>query len=256
MKLPAAAAGVLCLLAALAWAGAIQTGDRTEHWNPFQSLIVSGGLLVLATAALVGMVVKGSRWGRRLAGGLAVGCLGLATLAPLSPWWWAGVGLAGATLALVGGPWITASERRRVARLGPPPTAVLLLCLLACLPVALAAVSVNGLGGGWVLAGLSGVTALAYAQALPATLFAARFLIPAASAAAAFTTPWPGWAVAVVGGGAATWAAWSAEARLAVQPLVETGPRPAPILTPLRIRSAAQSPRPRPAGEDRRPESG
>ena len=206
-------------------------------------MILSAGLLILACSALVGMVVRGSGWARRLAGGLAVGELGLAMLTPVSPWWWAGVGLAGGTLALVGGPWLRASENGRAARIGPPPRAVLLLCLLACLPVGMAAASINGLGGGWVLVGLSAVTAPAYAKTVPGALFAARFLIPAASVAAAFTTPWPGWTVAAVGGGAATWAAWSEDARLAVRPLVETGPPPAPEPTPLRIRSAAAGPR-------------
>ncbi len=238
MKTPAAAAA-LCLAAALAWTVAFRPDGRWEHWNPIQGLVVTGGLIMLATAALVAMVVRGSGWGRRLAGGLAVGQLGLAMFTTPSPWWWVGVGLSGATLAMVGGPWAAASGRRRVAQLGPPPRAVLLLCLLAGLPVAMAAVSVNGLGGGWVWVGLSAVTAAAYTKALPSALFSARFLIPAATVAAAFTTPWPGWTAVLLGGGGTTWAAWSKDARLAVQPLTDRGPPPTPSPTPLRIRSAS-----------------
>ena len=249
VKTPAAAAGVTNLLSALVWAAALAADPGP--WNPFQSLVLGAGSVVLACAALVGMVVRGARWGRRLAGGLAVGELGIATIAPISPWWWAGVGIAGATLILVGGPWPAEAERRRAAQLGPPPRAVLLLCLLAGLPVALAGIAVNGLGGAWVLTGLSAAAAPAYAKAWPGALPAARFLIPAASLAAAFTTPWPGWAAAVAGGGAVAWAAWSEDARLAVQPLVETGPPPAPGPTPLRIRSATATAAPRRAGGER-----
>ncbi|MDE0234447.1 MAG: hypothetical protein OXM62_05525, partial [bacterium] len=135
----AATAGGLCLLAALAWAGAISVGGGP--WEPVQSAALAAGLVALSTAALVGVVVKNSRWGRRMAGGLAAGELGLATAIPLSGWWWVGLGMAAATLTLVAGPWLAESGRRRTPTLGPPGRSVLLLCVLAGLPVVLAAVS-------------------------------------------------------------------------------------------------------------------
>ena len=229
----------MCLLSALLWAGAVSSG--AGPWDPAQTVVLVGGLVLLATAALVGMVVKGSRWGRQLAAGLAAAELAVAMLAPISGWWWAAVGLSGATLALVGGPWLVTEQGRRAPSLGPPSQAVLLLCVLACVPVALAAVSVNGMGGGWVLAALSAVVALAYAKALPGSLFSARFLIPAVGVATAFATPWPGWTVAVGGSCTAAWAAWSEGARLAVQPLVDTRPTPTPGPTPLRIKSSRET---------------
>ncbi len=246
----AATAGGICLTGALLWAGVLSTDGGI--WDPVQLVILAGGLVILATAALVGMVVKGSRWGRRMAGGLAVGELGVAMVAPVSGWWWAGVGVAAATLALVSGPWLATTEKRRAPSLGPPSRAVLLLCVLASLPVALAAVSVNGLGGGWGMAAVSAAIAPAYAKALPGSLLAARFAVPAAGVVAAFTTPWPGWTAVVGGGLLAAWAAWSEEARLAVQPLVDTrpDPTPAPGPTPLRIKSASELPgRRRPVGD-------
>lgn len=235
----AVSAGGLCLLSALGWAGAIPVGGGP--WEPAQSAVLAAGLVVLATAALVGMVVKNSRWGRRMAGALAVGQLGLATAIPPSGWWWLGVVTAGATLALVSGPWLAESGRRRAPSLGPPARSVLLLCVLAGLPVALAAVSINGLGGGWVLAALSAAAAGIYAKALPGSLLVTRFAVPAAAVAVVFSTPWPGWPVALGGGGAAAWAAWSKDARLAVRPLVDACPLPDPGPTPLRIRSAREA---------------
>ena len=234
-----ASAAAMCLLGAILWAGA--TSGDSGPWPPTQTVVVAGGLLILATAALVGMVVKGALWGRRLAAGLAVGELGVATLAPISAWWWAGIAVAGATLALVGGPWLATAERHRAAQLGPPRQAVFLLCVLGSLPVALAAVSVEGLGGGWILAGVSAGTALIYAKAWPGALLAARFVVPATGMAAVFTIPWPGWPVAAAGGLLAAWIAWSTQARLAVQPLVDTTPPAAPGPTPLRIRSARET---------------
>lgn len=216
-------------------------------WSDMQVLVLAGGLVILATVALVGVVVKGSRWGRRMAGGLAVGELGVAMMASVSAWWWVAVAAAGATLALVGGPWLATAERHRPPQLGPPPRAVLLLCTLASLPVALAAVAVNGLGGAWALAGLSAATAVGYSKAWPGSLLSARFLVPLAAAAAAFTTPWPGWPAVAAGGGLAGWAAWTEESRLAVRPLVDNLPGPAPEPTPLTIRSASE------AGPPRRP---
>ena len=239
----AAAAALLSLAAALLWAGALLAVPGP--WGDPQVAVLAGGLVILATVALVGVVVKGARWGRRLAGGLAIGQLGLAMMAPVSAWWWVAVAAAGATLALVGGPWLATSERRRTPQLGPPPRAVLLLCTLACLPVLLAAVAVNGLGGGWALAALSAATAVVYAKAVPGSLFSARFIVPSAAVAAAFTTPWPGWPAVVLGGAVAAWAAWSPESRLAVRPLVADLPDPAPGPTPLTIRSAREAPPPR-----------
>ena len=239
----------MCLASALLWAGALSTG--AGPWDPFQLVVLAAGIVVLATAALVGMVVKGSRWGRRMAGGLALGELGLAMAAPVSGWWWAGVGMAAATLALVTGPWLSEAERRRTATLGPPSRAVLLLCVLAGLPVALAAVSVNGLGGGWGMAAASAAATPFYAKALPGSLLVTRFVIPAAAVGAAFTTPWPGWTVAAGGGCVAAWAAWSKDARLAVQPLVDTRTTPTPAPTPLRIRSASEAAGRRPAADNR-----
>ena len=234
-------------MSALVWAGAISLGGGP--WEPVQSAVLAAGLVVLSTAALVGVVVKNSRWGRRMAGGLAAGELGLATLIPLSGWWWVGVGIAAATLALASGPWLAEQERNRTPSLGPPGRAVLLLCVLAGLPVALAAVSVNGLGGGWAMAALSAAAAALYAKAVAGSLLITRFVVPAAALPAALTTPWPGWTVIVTGAGVAAWAAWSKEARLAVRPLVDARPDPAPGPTPLRIRSAGETARSRPPAE-------
>ncbi len=246
----AATAGGLCLLAALVWAGAISAGGGP--WEPVQSAVLAAGLVVLSTAALVGVVVKNSRWGRRMAGGLAAGELGLAMAISLSGWWWVGVGTAAATLTLAVGPWLAESGRRRAPTLGPPARAVLLLCVLAGLPVALAAVSVNGLGGGWAFAALSAATAAIYAKAVAGSLLITRFVVPAVALPAAVTTPWPGWTVIVAGGGLAAWAAWSEDARLAVRPLVDTRPEPVPGPTPLRIRSARETTGSRPAVERNR----
>ena len=246
---PAAPAGGLCLLTALAWAGAISVGGGP--WEPVQSAVLAAGLVALSTAALVGVVVKNSRWGRRMAGGLAAGELGLAMAIPLSGWWWVGVGTAGATLTLVAGPWLAESARRRAPTLGPPARAVLLLCVLAGLPVALAAVSVNGLGGGWAFAALSAGAAAIYAKAVAGSLLVTRFVVPVAALPAAFTTPWPGWTVIAAGAGVAAWAAWSEDARLAARPLVDTRPGPVPGPTPLRIRSARETAGSRPAVERR-----
>ena len=246
----AATAGGLCLLAALVWAGAISVGGIP--WAPVQSAVLAAGLVVLSTTALVGVVVKNSRWGRRIAGGLAAGELGLAMAIPVSGWWWVGVGTAAATLTLVAGPWLAESGRRRAATLGPPARAVLLLCVLAVLPVALAAVSVNGLGGGWAFAALSAAAAAIYAKAVTGALLLTRFVVPAAALPAALATPWPGWTVIVAGAVVAAWAAWSEDARLAVRPLVDTRPEPVPGPTPLRIRSAGETTGSRPAAEPNR----
>jgi hypothetical protein len=239
----AAIAASLCLVAALAWAGALLI--EPGPWNDGQVLVLAAGLVILATVALVGVVLKGSRWGRRMAGGLAVGELAVAMMVTISAWWWVAVGAAGATLALVGGPWLATAERHRTPQLGPPPRAVLLLCTLAAFPVGLAAVAVNGLGGAWVLAGLSAATAVGYSKALPGSLFSARFIVPIAAAVATLTTPWPGWPAVAVGGTLVAWAAWSEESRLAVRPLVDNLPVPAPEPTPLTIRSARDTGPPR-----------
>ncbi|MDE0233412.1 MAG: hypothetical protein OXM62_00210, partial [bacterium] len=129
---------------------------------------------------------------------------------------------------------------------------VLLLCVLAGLPVVLAAVSVDGLGGGWVFAAFSAAAAAIYAKAVPGSLLVTRFVVPAVALPAALTTPWPGWPVIVAGAGVAAWAAWSEDARLAVRPLVDARPEPVPGPTPLRIRSATDAAGSRPAAERNR----
>ena len=189
----------------------------------------------------------GAKDGRRL----ALGELGLAMAAPVSGWWWAGVGMAAATLALVSGPWLSEAERRRTATLGPPSRAVLLLCVLAGLPVALAAVSVNGLGGGWGMAAASAAVTPFYAKALPGSLFVTPLRHPCGRGGGRLHHPLAG-----LGSGRRRrqrrrLGRLVKDARLAVQPLVDTRPTPTPTPTPLRIRSASEAAGRRRAADNR-----
>ncbi len=252
MASPAHSAGGLALLGALLWAGALLV--RGGPWDPVQVVVIASGSMLLATAVLAGMVVKGSRWARRGVAGLAAGQLALATVVPISWWWWAGVAVAGAALLVGSGPWLVAIERRRPPSLGPPPRAVALICTLAGAPVVLSAVSINGIGGGWVLAVVSALAAGAYAKALAGSLLAVRFLVPAAGISAVLTTPWPGWAVAAIATCLLVWLGWHEEVRLAVRPLVDPPAPPTPGPTPLRIRSARETARGSPPAADAGPD--
>ncbi|MDH5616652.1 MAG: hypothetical protein OEY62_08965 [Acidimicrobiia bacterium] len=181
--------------------------------------------LVLAAVAVVGILVAQGRWARRLAIGVTVALPIIGTGLETSPWWWAALLLSGVALAGLLGPTLNQIVRRLPSATGPPAKAVLLVLTLLAAPAVIALLGpVDGLG--WTAAALCVVVAGWYAKAAPGALTLVR------------TVP----IVALIGAGLGTYAgagliiivpfaiyvgylAWSADARLAVHPLIEEGRR-------------------------------
>ncbi|HEX2368091.1 MAG TPA: hypothetical protein VHM94_02535 [Acidimicrobiia bacterium] len=194
---------------------------------PQQSAVLLAlDLLVVTTVSISGLLVAHGRWARRL-GWVALGMHGIAAaITQPDPLWW--VGLAGSGIAAVAwaGPWLRGWVRLFPAATGPPARAVLLALGLLLLPAVVALTNPSGPGWqGWLLAAGSLLLAALYARAVMPMLWVLRLgLIPLAVPAVIVA---PLWGAVVLAAAVMVLAglAWSADARLAVAPLV-AGPPP------------------------------
>jgi hypothetical protein len=227
------------LVAAIVWA--LLVGGGTGPWERSSALLLGAWLLVLAAVSLVGMVVGGSQWALRLGIGLAVGELALAAVLPVSPAWWLGVLLSASSMAVLIGPLTRTWVRSRPRADAPPARSVALATLLLVTPAILAVTGVEGLGSAWAWVVGSTVSLLLYTRAATGAVTVVRVVPLLAGLVAIAGSPIPVAVAAGVTAGAATALAWTADARVAVRPLVERG-RAVPIppeLVPGEILDAA-----------------
>ncbi|MEE8488849.1 MAG: hypothetical protein V3S43_00830, partial [Acidimicrobiia bacterium] len=108
--------------------------------GPFDGIsvfLICISLLGMATTSVVGIVVVGGRWARRL-GLVVVGATALlAVVRPIDSFWIIGLAatsLAGAALFM---PSLTTGVRKLPAAVGPPPRAVLVSLILLGTPLVL-----------------------------------------------------------------------------------------------------------------------
>jgi hypothetical protein len=218
----AIATSAALLTATLVWGGLV-VGGRGP-WAVDAAAVMAAGLLVLATVAIVGMLVAAARWGRVLA--LVVAATGPATAVavPVDAVWVAGLAFSAAAIYGLAGNATLGVIRTLPAAGGPTPRVVAFTLSLVAIPTVVAAISPAGLAGGeWTVIAAAAVTAGLYAKATPAALLAVRLVFPVATLAAAVATGIPrGLAWVTIGAGIGAFG-WTKEARVAVRPLVERG---------------------------------
>lgn len=167
----------LPLAAALAWTLAlIVDGDPLGTTGAF---LTGVGLLLIASVAVVGLTVTGSRWSHRLAV-ISVTCgLVVAGLRPIDGFWLAGLFLSVSSAAALFLPSVTGRVRRLPAASGPPGTAVLLTLLLVSVPFVIGLTTQSSEPWAALSVGLSApLVGFAYARVIPGGLLAVRVIWP------------------------------------------------------------------------------
>lgn len=213
----------------------LAAGSLTVHLArspaPFagsSAAVIAIGAMLFAVLASVGLMVVRGRWARWLALSVAVGVIGVAAIAEdFGGWAFASVGLGLGALVTLAGRWLDGWIRGRPSATGPDPKAVVLLIGFLALVPLVGLASPGGLETAHGMLGAGGVLlAWGYSKALVWALWAARLVLPLLVIAAALASPLPG-ALALLGVGAVlAWLTWTPEARLAVQPLLESTPGP------------------------------
>lgn len=213
---PVAAAAVL--LAGLAWSARLAFGPAP--WGEGAAALVAADLLLVTAVTVVAILLAPARWVRRLVAAVAGVQAALAMVLSVDALW---VGAAALTLVAAGlswSAWLDEWFRGRVKADQVPARATALALGLLVLPGVVGAAGLPTVTtAGWAVAVAAAVLAWAYSRALPGTLWIARLaVLPAAVAAAIGLDLVPGM-VLVAAGVALTALAWTADARLAVQPL-------------------------------------
>ncbi len=222
------------LSSSLVWAGALLTAGRVATDSV---ALIATTLVVLTAISVVGMLVGHARWALRLGLVLVIAHLSVAVLVDVTAWWWVGLTLSAVATAGLAGPGMKGVVRDLPAAAGPPPEAVVVPLLLLAAPAAIAVSRLDGVGW-WDLmaAAVAWVSALAYSKAWPAGLFGTRFVAPVSLLVSGMASLPAGLATIALAVAVLRYA-WTANARLAVKPLVEAGTRVPipPELTPSEI---------------------
>lgn len=238
MKAPALAA--IPLLAAVAWTVALIV--EPGPFRPAQVAALGAGLLSSSVVAMVGMVVPGGRWARRLALGSVTATVPLALARPIDPLWIVALIVSAAAATALFHPALTAGIRKLPAAAGPPSRAVILPLVLLGTPYLLGLAA--GQAPGWALAIVAGsapLAAFAYSRVVPGGLLAVRFVWPTLAIGMAPLLGWVAGAVSVALGLAAVLLAWHPSVKTAYHPPREVGsayPIP-PELAPKEVLDAA-----------------
>ena len=219
-------AAALTMVTSMTWAGGLTISP--QPWEPVSAAVVAAGLLVTASVVVALVVVQASPFGYWLAWGLLAFEGLLASLRPITGFWWASVVLLAATGALLAestlGGWI---------RQQPPPTPVpassLALCLtmLACGPVT--ALAASSAASNWLplLTVGAWLVLLWYVRRWPGRELAPRLANPVLAVSGVLLPAPASWVWIVIMVLAAA-LAWTSGSRLAVRPLIERG-HPVPI---------------------------
>ncbi len=223
--------------AALAWCTLLAVDPASAA---SERLIAADGL-VLASIAVVGILVAQARWARRLSIAVMVTLPILSIGVNVGFWWWAALGLGGVGLLGVLGPGLRPIVRQLPSASGPPVKSVLLIISLLAAPTVIAVMRPVH-GAGWIAAAVCVGVGAWYAKAAPAALAVVRIAPPVAILAAGVIGH-EAWQLILAAPFAAfvAYLAWTADARLAVHPLIASE-RPVPLppqLVPPEILDAA-----------------
>jgi len=213
------------IVSTIAWF--IDLGTDPGRFATESAIVLGIGLLMFAAIAAAGLIFTGGQWARRL--GMAVAIASLALGALRDPSWWAATAVVAASVALGGylGPWLKGWVRERPSADGPgaKPT-VLVLATLGLVPlVALASPAGLDPSHGVLAASAIGL-AWGYTRTHLWGLWGLRLALPLLAVPAVIASPPAGGALITIAVAIVTWLAWSRDARLAVQPLMDRLPSP------------------------------
>lgn len=229
------------LIAAIAWVIALIVDP--DGFGPPSVLLIGIGLLAMATVAVVGMILSGGLWARRLGFGVIVACVLVAASRPIDPIWYVAIAFTAVALAAMLLPSVTNRLRKLPSASGPPPRSILTPIVLLTVPFAIGLTAVDATPWAMIVVGLSAlVSAYLYARVTPGGLFAIRVLWPSLAIGLAPFLGFPGGPVSALLGITVAGLAWHSSVKTAFHPLSETGTTYAipPELTPGEVLDAAQ----------------
>ena len=214
---PLVAAAVVAATAA--WA--LRMASTDSPFSGGAAALLAFDALLLAVVVIAGLLIARARWARRSAGGLLLVEAALLPALPADGWNLAVLMLVTAAFVAVTGPWLEGWVRKMPRAGGPSERIVVLVLGMLAVPGAAALTAPGGLEWGHVVLAIVAIAAgWAFGRALPAGLWAARLVLPAAGIVAALQSRWfTGLALAAF---VATLTAlsWTRESSLAIHPLV------------------------------------
>lgn len=230
----------LPLVGALAWTIALIADS--EPFGAVAALLIGVGILTMSTVSVVGMIIAGGRWARRLALASVASGLIIAVIRPIDGFWVAGlVGSAAAGSAMFI-PQVTSRVRRLPAAAGPPQAAVVAPLLLLAAPFLIGIASDQPPALPALTIGLSApIIAFVFSRVIPGGLVALRLLWPALAVSLSPLLGMPAGAVSAALGALVALVAWRPGVKASFHPPRETGstyPIP-PELAPEDILDAA-----------------
>ncbi len=208
---------VLVMAAGLAWT--IHLVVSPAPWAADSALTIAVGTLVLSIAAMTALLLSRGRWTRFFATGLLIAETAIAVVAELEPWLVLGLALTGLALTGLFGPWLRGWLRERPAA-GSPGVEPILLAIGAFALVPLVGIaSPAGLSmAHGVLGGAGILLSWGYLKGRLWAFYGLRFALPPLVAITAVFSPPGGAFLLIVAGAGLSYLAWTAPARLAVDP--------------------------------------
>jgi hypothetical protein len=210
----------LVMASGLSWT--IHLVVSPEPFAADSAMAIALGALVYSVAAVAGLLLGRGGWTRRFAAGLLVAELLVVLVGEIEPWLVAGVVSGGFALTGLSGPWLKGWLRERPAAGAPGLEPILLAIGSFALVPLVGLASPSGLQPAHGALGALGVLLCwGYMRGGTWALLGLRFGLPVVVVVAAISSP-PGGAVLMLGAGVAlTYLAWTAPARLAVDPAPE-----------------------------------
>ena len=209
---------IAVMAAGLAWT--IHLVVTPGPWAADAALAIAIGTLVLSIAAMAALLLSRGRWTRYFAAGLLCAELLILAVADFDGWLVAATGLSGLALAGLGGPWFKGWLRERPAA-GAPGYQPIALTIGAFALVPLVGIaSPDGLESAHGVLGAVGILlSWGYMKSGVWALHSLRFGLPVIIVLAAMTSPPAGGLLLIAVGAYLTYLAWTAAARLAVDPM-------------------------------------
>lgn len=247
-RVPLIAAGAT-FVAGIAWAIRIVFEDTP--WPSDAAALLSGCVVIWTAVAVIATLLSPARWVRMLDTTVGAAYAGLAVVLSVDAAWIVGVAATFVALVLV---WHRSSDDWFAGTVRPdkvPARATAVPLTLLALPALIAIASTEPLSAlSWTLAATAIIIAWAYARAFPTALWIVRIAVPVLAIATAFTLPLETALVTVLGAAIPTALSWTADARVAVQPLTPQKAEAVSILPEMvpsdLMRSAGLDPKGRP----------
>ena len=212
-------AAAFVLVGGISWAARLVFGDTP--WEPDAAALLAATVVALSSILVVATLLSPGRWVRNLAAAIGLVWAGFAAVLDVDGLWIAATVASGIGIGALWSRWADDWFRGQVKPDKVPARATTLSLVLIAIPAVIAVTADGSVAGtGWLAAGTGFVSAWAYARAISGSLWLVRLGVPLISLAAAVGLPVLSALVVIAAAAVLPGAlAWTADARLAVEPL-------------------------------------